>query len=794
MRFIKQAVVIGAGVMGASIAAQLVNADIPTLLLDIVPNNLPEEKDKLCSQQNRDRRNQLANTAKKNLINRKPSPIVSLQKLSLLETGNIEDDLSKLSKADWIIEAITEDIEAKRLLLQKIDHWRKKGSIVSSNTSGISIEKMMENCSEDLQAHFFGTHFFNPPRYITLLELIATPKTNKAILQTFKEFAEKQLGKNVIIAKDTPNFIANRIGAYAFLTIVKVMTKSNLSIPKVDELTGQLIGRSKSGTFQTLDLVGLDTFSYVVKNIQERSSIPIEKDFYTIPTFMEEMIQNNMLGRKTGNGFYRKTKEGIEALDYQTMQYRKVEKRKRKLPEKKLQEFIYEDSEDARFLWESIMPFLLYSAALLGEIADTIYEIDEAVKLGFNWEKGPFEIWDSIGLVKSITKLSAENSAIPNWVAEMIEKGESVFYKREQGALTYYNNGNYVPVPKDSYHIDVKEKKRQNGILAGNDSATLLDIGDGVAMLELHAPHNVIGMDAIEMIDAAVKKVEENSAFKGLVIGSGGTNFSVGANLALLLMEAQSKDYSEIELVVQKFQEAMMKIKYAKKPIVSAPFGNTLGGGAEICLASSYVQALQETYIGLVETGVGLIPGGGGTKELYINSLKEGDLFQDEALMETVKEVFFTIFTSKVSTSAEQGKELKLLNKNDQITMNKRHLIYDAKQLVLKHSNLYSPLEKRKVAVAGKLGYDLLKNELSNLEKSGRISSYERIIGEKLAFVLTGGNLPFKSEVDEVYLLQLEKSAFMELIQQKQTQKRVLYLLQTGKMYQEKRESDPPAN
>ncbi|PKG23580.1 3-hydroxyacyl-CoA dehydrogenase/enoyl-CoA hydratase family protein [Niallia nealsonii] len=792
MSVIKQAVVIGAGVMGASIAAQLANADIPTLLLDIVPDDLLAEKNNWCSQLDGDNRNQLADKAKKNLMNQKPSPIVSLQKLSLIETGNIEDHLSKISKADWIIEAITEDIEAKRSLLQKIDDFRKKGSIVSSNTSGISIETMVENCSADLQAHFLGTHFFNPPRYITLLELIATPKTNLTTLQKFKEFAEKQLGKNVIITKDTPNFIANRIGAYAFLTIVKVMTKSKLSIPKVDELTGKLIGRSKSGTFQTLDLVGLDTFSYVVKNIQERSSNHSEKGFYIMPPFMEEMIEQNLLGRKTGNGFYRKTKSGIEALDYQTMQYQRVEKKK--LPEKELQEFIYEDSQDAKFLWESIMPFLLYSAALLGEIADTIYEIDEAVKLGFNWEKGPFEIWDSIGLVKSITKLKSANIAVPNWITEMIEKGEHVFYKKEKEALTYYNNGKYTPIQKDSHHIDVQEKKRQNGILARNDSGTLFDIGDGVAMLELHAPHNVIGMDAIEMMDAAVREVEENSAFKGLVIGSGGTNFSVGANLALLLMEAQSKDYSEIELVVQKFQEAMMKIKYAKKPIVSAPFGNTLGGGAEICLASSYVQALQETYIGLVETGVGLIPGGGGTKELYINSLKEVDLLQEEALIKTVKKVFFTIFTSKVSTSAEEGKEWKLLNKKDQITMNKRYLIYDAKQMVLKHSTLYSPPQKRKVVVAGKPGYDLLKKELSKLAMTGRLSPYERIIGEKLAFVLTGGNLPFKSEVEEAYLLQLERSAFMELIQDKQTQKRMLHLLQTGKIYQEKRENTSPAN
>ena len=779
MSFIKQAVVIGAGIMGSSIAAQLVNANIPTLLLDIVPNDLLQEENK----RKHEKRNQLANKAKINLANQKPSPIVSVKKLSLLQTGNIEDDLPQVSKAEWIIEAITEDIEEKRLLLQKIDHYRKKGSIVSSNTSGISIESMMENCSEDFQAHFLGTHFFNPPRYITLLELIATPKTNRTVLQEFIEFAEKILGKNVIIAKDTPNFIANRIGAYAFLTIVKVMTKFNLSIPQVDELTGRLIGRSKSGTFQTLDLVGIDTFSYVVKNIQERSTKQSEKAFYTMPAFMDQMIQKHMLGRKTGNGFYRKTKEGIEALDYQTMQYKKVEKRRGNLPNKKLQEFIYQDSQNAVFLWESIIPFLVYSATLLGEIADTIYEIDEAVKLGFNWEKGPFEIWDSIGLVKSITKLKADHIAIPNWVEEMVAKGETAFYKKEKGERKYYHNGKYTLVPKDFYHIDINEKKSSNRIFTGNNSATLFDIGDQVAMLELHAPHNVIGMDAIEMIDAAIRKIEQDEAFKGLVIGSGGTNFSVGANLALLLMEAQSKDYAEIELVVQKFQEAMMRIKYAKKPIVSAVFGNTLGGGAEICLASAYVQALQETYAGLVETGVGLIPGGGGTKELYLNALKEAGSLQEEELLELVKEVFFTIFAGKVSTSAEEGKELKLLTSKDAITMNKRHLIYDAKQLVLNYSDLYIPPKKRKVMVAGKVGYDLLNKELALLEEAGKLSSYDRIIGEKLALVLTGGNLPFKSEVEEAYLLELEKSAFMELIQQEQTQKRMLHVLQKGKIY-----------
>ncbi|WP_445491849.1 3-hydroxyacyl-CoA dehydrogenase NAD-binding domain-containing protein [Niallia sp. 03133] len=782
---IKYAAVIGAGVMGSAIAAQLVNVNIPTLLLDIVPNQLlQEEIDHQLTLTHPIVRNRYVDSAKKNLVKMKPSPIVSNQKLSLLETGNIEDNFDLLSKADWIIEAITEDIEEKKTLFTKIDKIRKTGSIISSNTSGISIEEMMEDFSEDFQTHFFGTHFFNPPRYIRLLEIIPSTKTNPAIINTFKNFAEEKLGKVVIMAKDTPNFIANRLGGFAFLTIINEMIQSNRSIYEVDQLTGPFIGFSKSGTFQTLDMVGLDTFSYVIQNMKNRIFSEEEKDIYKMPPLLQAMLSNNMLGRKSGRGFYKKTKDGIQVLDYQTMQYIDIKKEKKPSnPPGKLKDFLYENSLEANFIWNCITPILVYTASLVGKISDSIYEIDEAVKTGFNWRKGPFETWDVIGIQDVVKRLEEENTTVPNWINEMIDNGFTSFYKEEKGTLHYYKHGRYEAVPKDAKRILVKEEKEKGGLLHSNNSASLIDIGDGVALLELHTLNNAIGMDALEMIEVSVEIIEKNKNYRGLVIGSTSKNFSVGANIALLLLEAQSGDKLELEMAVNRFQQAMKKIKYCIKPIVAAPSKKTLGGGAEICLAASQVQALQETYIGLVETAVGLVPGGGGTKELYINRLKYKQSYSDKELMELVKDVFYTVLTSNVSTSAENGKELGFLEKVDNITINDRHLLYDAKQQVLLlEKQGYLPPKRNKIMVAGTSGYQLLMSELQELEKIGKLAEYDLIIAKKLAFVLTGGNVDFKTEVEEDYLLSLEKEAFLSLIQQKQTQDRILHLLQTGKI------------
>ncbi|MGP7816348.1 3-hydroxyacyl-CoA dehydrogenase/enoyl-CoA hydratase family protein [Niallia sp. 01092] len=779
---IKYAVVIGSGIMGSAIAAQLVNVNIPTLLLDIVPNQLlPEEHAQQLTLQHQQVRNRYANMAKKNLTNIKPSPIVSLQKLSLLETGNIEDDLHLISKADWIIEVIIEDIKVKKSLFQNIDKWRKPGSVISSNTSGISIEKMMEDCSEDFQTHFFGTHFFNPPRYIHLLEMIPSTKTAPTILKTFKGFAEETLGKVVIEAKDTPNFIANRLGGYAFLTIIKEMVLSQRSIYEVDQLTGPIIGSTKSATFQTLDMVGLDTLFYSFQNIKSRITSQEEKDYYTLPPFLQKMINNNMLGRKTGGGFYKKTNKGLQVLDYNSMQYIDVKKEKKLVP--KLKGIIYENHSDAIFIWKCITPLLLYSAALVGEISDTIYEIDEAIKSGFHWEKGPFEIWDTMGLPDTIKRFNQEKVAVPSWITAMLDNGFTSFYKEEQGVVHFYYQGKYMAVPKNPKTISVKEKKEKGGLLLSNYAASLVDIGEGVALLELHTSNNAIGLDVLEMIESSIEIIENNKKYKGLVIGSTSKNFSVGANIALLLLEAQSGDNIELSLVVDRFQQAMNKIKYCNKPVVAAACKRTLGGGAEIGLAAARIQALQETYIGLVETGVGLIPGGGGTKELYLNGLKQKQQYSDKELMELVKNVLYTILTGKVSTSAENGKELGFLESNDKITINERYLLNDAKQTVLQlEKENYLPPQKNKIVVAGQPGYEMIMKELKGLAHIGKISEYDLRIAEKLAFVLTGGKVDFKTEVEEEYLLKLEKEAFVSLIQQQPTQERMIHLLQTGKI------------
>ncbi|MRH44694.1 3-hydroxyacyl-CoA dehydrogenase [Aquibacillus halophilus] len=794
VRRIERAAVIGSGVMGAGIAAHLANVGIQTLMLDMVPKELTDqEKHAELTLKDMAVRNRLTTVSKKALLKQKPSPITSKKSLDLIEVGNLEDDISRLGEVDWIIEVVVENLVIKKKVLSSIDTHRKEGSIVSSNTSGISIERMVEECSEDLKEHFLGTHFFNPPRYLKLLEIIPTKCTNKEVLTFMKKFGEDVLGKGVVEAKDTPNFIANRIGTYGLLVTTQKMQEKGLSIGEVDSITGPLIGRPKSATYRTLDVVGLDTFVHVANNVYDKVD-GMEKKFFKIPSFIQTMLDNKWLGAKTGQGFYlkKKTESGssIYELDYNSLEYKEQKSLKTKATEiakqekginRKMKALLSVKGDPAsEFLWETMKPVLIYSADLVGEIADDINSIDQAMRWGFGWQLGPFEMWDAIGFKKSVERMVEEGESIPRWITDMLEKGNDSFYKKENGSVSYYQDGQYKTQTYNSKDINLHLLKEKNGVIKKNTGASLIDLGDGVAGLEFNSKSNAIGMDILQMINQSIEEVEKN--YEGLVIGNQGKNFCVGANVALMLMEAQDGNYFEIDMVIKQFQKAMMNIKYANKPVVTAPFGMTLGGGAEVCLPSSAIQAAQETYMGLVEFGVGLIPGGGGNKELYLKQIRNLPPGVDLDLHKVTNTVFERIAMAKVSTSAQEAIENGYLNKQDGISVNQDHLIHDAKQKVLSLTKAgYQSPKREKIPVVGEPGYATMLLGAKSLAFSGYASEHDVKIATKLAFVLAGGRVKEGSLVDEQYLLDIEREAFLSLIGERKTQERMQYMLVKGK-------------
>ncbi len=793
-RQIKRAAVLGSGVMGAGIAAHLANVGIPTLMLDIVPRELTDdEKRKGLTLEDAKVRNRISATAKQKLLKQKPSPITSKKGLDLIEVGNMDDHMEKLSDVDWIIEVVVERLDIKKIVFERVDQYRKKGSIVSSNTSGISIEAMAEGRSEDFQKHFLGTHFFNPPRYLKLLEVIPTEKTDPEVLSFMKTFGEDVLGKGVVEAKDTPNFIANRIGTYGLLVTVREMLKGGYSVGEVDSVTGPLIGRPKSATFRTLDVVGLDTFAHVAKNVYDQVDGE-EKAVFEVPDFMHSMLEKGWLGAKSGQGFFVKKKgekgSVIYELNPETLEYQERKKlttaatqmaKQEKGVKRKLKALVNAKGDRAAdLIWSISKPALIYSAELLGEIADDIPAIDNAMKWGFGWTQGPFEMWDAIGVKTSVERMKEEGVTVPAWVEEMLANGYETFYKKDNGVVYYYDNGEYKQLPTNVKNINLKLHKETNGVIFKNSGASLLDIGDDVALLEFHSQSNAIGLDIIQMINKSLEEVKQN--YKGLVIGNQGKNFCVGANLGMMLMEAQDYNFMELGMIVQQFQQAMLAIKYSEKPVVAAPFGMTLGGGAEVSLPATAIQASQETYMGLVEFGVGLIPGGGGSKELYIKQLQGLPAGVDLDLQKIANDVFEKVAMAKVSTSAAEARENGFLNQHDAISVNQDHLIYDAKQKVLAlDTEGFQPRQRVKVPVVGEAGYATMLLGAKQLAQGGYASEHDLKIAEKLAFVLAGGRLKEGTLVDEDYLLDLEREAFLSLIGEPKTQARMQHMLVKGK-------------
>jgi len=795
---IKKAAVLGAGVMGSAIAAHLANVGIPSFLLDIVPPEMTEaEKKKGLTFENPEVRNRFAVLGKKRVQESKPASLYLKDDAELLTIGNFEDHLSWVSQADWIIEAVIEDLNLKRELFKKLLPFLKEGTVVSSNTSGISIQKMAEGFSRDFEERFLGTHFFNPPRYMKLLEIIPARSTSNAVVERMARVGEKILGKGVVYAKDTPNFIGNRIGAFATAITMRTAIEDGYRIEEVDQITGSALGRPKLATFKLADLVGLDVMAHVSKNLYESLPEGKEREIFVFSPFIHQMIKNQWLGQKTKQGFYKRVKkEGKEetlVLDYEKLDYRPQQKVNLPSVEmgrniddirERIKTLVLSPDRGGQFAWKVLKKTLLYSAEKIPEVSEDIVNIDRAMKWGYNWELGPFEIWDAIGLKSSVKKMEKEGDQIPPLAEKLLGKGYSSFYERKGGRVSYFDLGasQYQEIEEKPEMILLPSLKDRKKTLFSNPGASLIDLGDGVACLEFHSKMNTIGADTVQMMRDSLKEVGEK--FEGLVIGNQSENFSAGANLMLMLFEIQDENWDDIEAIVKAFQDVLMAVKYFEKPVVSAPFGLTLAGGCEVCLACAKVCAAAETYMGLVEVGVGLIPAGGGTKEMLLRcteGIPPGVV--DVELLPFVRKAFETVAMAKVGTSAKEAQQLGYMRITDKVTINRDFLIHDAKSTVLDliREGYRAPRPKKNIKVMGERGHALLQMGLFYMREGGYISQYDEHVAKKVAHIMSGGNLPDGTEVTEQYLLDLEREAFLSLCGEQKTQERIEYMLKKGK-------------
>ncbi|MCY9696983.1 3-hydroxyacyl-CoA dehydrogenase/enoyl-CoA hydratase family protein [Paenibacillus alginolyticus] len=793
MTKIRTAAVIGSGVMGSGIAAHLANVGIPVLLLDMVPNQLqPQEEAAGLTLDHPKVRNRFALNAMGKLKKTNPAPLYSEAFAERITPGNLEDDLAKLGNVDWIIEVIVENLQAKQQLISRIESVWKPGTIVSSNTSGISINAMVQSASPEFKKHFLGTHFFNPPRYMKLLEVIPNVQTDPAIVSFMTDFCEKKLGKGVVQAKDTPNFIGNRIGTYGLLVTLREMLASGYSVEEVDAVTGPAMGRPKSATFRTLDLVGLDTFVHVANNVFDLVTDLAEKEIFNTPAILKTMVEKGWIGEKQGQGFYKKVKseagKEIQSLDLNTMEYstsRKISSgsleaaKQAKGTVGKLKALLSAKDRYSDLAWNILKPVLLYSAEKLDEIADSIVEIDNALKWGFNWDLGPFETWDAIGLKRSVERMEAEGSKVPEWVKAWIAAGHDSFYESKEGQRFYYLKNEFRGVETRPELISLASLKQQNKVIRSNSGASLIDIGDGVACLEFHSPNNAIGADILTMIQQSVDEVRSN--YRGMVVANEGKNFCVGANVMLLLMEAQDGEWDEVDGIIRLFQNSMLKLKRLEKPVVAAPHKMTLGGGVEACMPADQIIFSAETYYGLVEVGVGLIPAGGGCKELAL--LASQQVRDPEVdLQPWINAIFETVAMAKVSTSGHDTKRLGYMRAGDTVVVNPDHRIYEAKQAVLRMEAAgYTPPVQEKIRVVGENGKAVMQIAAYTMRQGGYISEHDQLIANKLAHVLAGGNVPAGTLVTEQYMLDLEREAFLSLCGELKTQQRMQYMLSKGK-------------
>ena len=795
---IGKAAVLGAGTMGAGIAAHLANAGIPTLLLDIAPKDLStEEEKKGATLESKAVRNRIVNSLFEAAKKLKPAPFMLNENAMLITTGNFEDDIDKLKDCDFVIEAVVENLDIKHKIFAEVEKHRKAGSVIASNTSGIPIKSIAEPFSDDFKAHFLGVHFFNPPRYMKLVEVIPTEWTKPEVSCSIFGFLDERLGKGVVAAKDRPNFIANRVGTFGMMATVHAMSEMNLTPTEVDQITGKAIGHASSATFRTADLVGLDVLAHVNKNLYPAIPEDEDRDVFQMPEFLNGMLEKNLLGDKTGGGFYKKSKDAegkrqILEFDFATGAYKPQAKTKfpsldaakqlEDLP-KRIKALVWGKDKVGEFLWKTMTRTFLYAANRIPEIADTIVEIDEAIMWGFGWEIGVFETWDAIGVRESVERMRAEGRKVPANVEKMLDAGAESFYKEENGQRYFFDfvTNDYKEIPAKQGVIVLKSVKDRTGVIKQNAGASLIDLGDGVACLEFHSKMNSIGGDTVQMLNYALTEVEKN--FKGLVVGNQGGNFSAGANIMLLLLAAQEEEWDDINLMIRALQNAVMRLRYSAKPVVTAPYGLTLGGGCEIAMHGDKVRAAGETYIGLVEVGVGLIPAGGGTKEMTMRAMDLAKKTPDADPLAFLRKTFELIGMGKVATSAQEARSFGILRPSDAISMNGNRLIADAKQEVLNldAAGYVQPVERTDILALGEQAQAAMKLALHMMKKGGFISEHDELIGKKLARVMSGGDLNHTSFVSEQYLLDLEREAFLSLCGERKTQERIAGMLKTGK-------------
>jgi 3-hydroxyacyl-CoA dehydrogenase len=794
---INKVAVLGAGVMGATIAGHLANAGIPSVLLDIVPRFTEQDAAAGLTEDSPAFRNRLAVKGIQGLKKAKPAPLFLPELVELITPGNFEDHLEWLRDVDWVIEVIIERMDIKRSLLARVAEHVGPRTIVTTNTSGLSINAMAEGLPADLRKRFLGTHFFNPPRYMKLLEIIPGEETDPEVVRTMVDFGEKVLGKGIVYAKDTPNFVGNRIGVFALMHVIHTMVEMGLTIDEVDLLTGKVIGHPNSASFRTADLVGLDTFLHVANNVYESLTEDERRETFRPPEFMARMVENGWLGVKSGAGFYKKTKvDGktqILTLDYRTLEYHPQEKpsfasvtaaQNARGTAARIRALIEGKDKGAEFTWRTFAALVDYGARRIPEIADDIVNIDNAMKWGFGWKLGPFEKADAVGVPYFARRWAEEGHEVPPLIAEMLEAGQESFYERREGRVYYWDVGKkeMVPVPMRPEQIEIPMlKARSGGIIKENSDASLIDMGDGVALLEFHTKMNAQGPTIWNLMNWAVDEVERN--WEGLVIGNQGSHFSAGANLMLMLMAIQEEEWDEVDAMIRLFQKVNMRLKYSSKPVVGAPHGMVLGGGTEVCLHCDQLQVAGETYMGLVELGVGLIPAGGGTKEMTLRAADHIPKGVEAELLPFIRRAFETIGMAKVSMGAPEAARLGFLRPTDKITMNKDFLLHDAKQALLGLAKGgYKPGKPRTdIRVLGRAGLAAIEVFLWNMKEGNFISEYDMHLGRKLAHIMCGGEVEPGTLVSEQYLLDLEREVFLGLMTQAKTAARIQHMLRTGK-------------
>ncbi len=808
MKQIHKVAVLGAGTMGARIAAHFANAGVPSYLFDIAPPDADGSA-----------RNKIAAAGLDAAKKAKPAAFMEASLARLITIGNFDDDLKRVAEVDWIIEAVVENLDLKRALLRKVEAIRKPGTIITTNTSGLPVGKIAEGFSDDFRRSWFGTHFFNPPRYMRLLEIIPTPDSDRAAIEAVARFCDIHLGKGIVHAKDTPNFIGNRIGTFSVLNVMRLMQEMDLSIEDVDALTGQALGWPRSATFRTIDLVGLDILGHVVSNMTRSaggSSTPLdERSDLKLPDFYKQMLERKWLGDKTKGGFYKKVKSTGEederlALDWRTLEYHP--RKKPKFPALDMAKNVEQTSARVRmllgldgggpqkndkagaFLWSALSDLWTYSANRIPEISDSIVEIDRAMRLGFNWELGPFELWDAAGVEATVERMKKDSRPVAANVEQLLASGKKTWYLDDPKAPSgreYFDLATvgYKPVSVPDGVWSVEVAKKSNGVVKKNSGASVVDLGDGVACIEFHSKMNTIGSDIVQLISQTLKTGGAGDAFDAFVITNDATNFSVGANLMLLLMSVQEEEWDDVDLAIRTFQGMTQAIKFSPKPVVVAPFGLTLGGGTEISLHAPALQPHAELYMGLVEVGVGLLPGAGGCKEMLLRavdsaqSIRPGGRGESVELMEAMKKIFETIATAKVATSAHEARGLGFLTDSDNITMNRERVLTDAKARALEmvRAGYEPPQPRTDIPAPGENILAALKMGVYIMRQGDYITEYEVKLATKIAEVLCGGNVTPGTPVSEQYILDLEREGFKSLCGEKKTQERIQYTLKTGK-------------